>query len=107
MRLAITCLISLAFAAPALAETQIRVENRSSVALVAISSFPYGRDGEIIDDNIGSMIDALAPGASTSFTISGDCGPVRLYVRLATTGDGDDLTLDLDTCTDRTVRLSD
>lgn len=97
-------------AVPAVAsDVVITLTNNGSDIVRGVNSFPYGRDGEIVDDNIGGMFEDVSPGASTSFTLSGDCGNVRFYVRLASleAAGKDDLTLDVDTCTDRTIVVSD
>ena len=107
-----TTLFALFAAGPVLAEgVTLRLENRSSDTVSGINSFPIGDDGEVVDDNVGGLYDDVQPGGSASFTLTGviDCAPIRFYVRLASRAAAgrDDLTLDVDTCTDRTIVVSD
>jgi hypothetical protein len=100
-------LIALLLATPALADIDIRVENRSSRAITAINTFPLDDDGEPVEDNLGGLGDDLAPGGTATINLNGECGPTRFFVRVSGQGDADDLELDADTCADRTIRLSD
>jgi hypothetical protein len=89
------------------ADVIVTIENRSSDTISGINSFPIGADGEVIDDNIGGIIDAVPHGGTGRFSPIGDCGPIRLYVRLVSQGDKPDMQFEVDTCRARALVLND
>lgn len=94
-------------ATPALAEVTMTLDNRGSVAVTAINSFPVDENGEGVEDNLGGLaVDDVAPGDKSKFQLDGDCGLTRFFVRLADQS-GDDLELDVNTCKSRTIVVSD
>lgn len=109
LRLLLAAAAAVALVTPAVAETNIVIDNRGSQVLVAVNSFPIGTDGEVIDDNIGSLDDGdVPPGASATIRHSGDCGLVEMYFRYAGQPDGEeDQKFRVDTCQSRRFVLSD
>ena len=87
-------------ATPALAQTTITIVNHGTQVLVAVNSFPVGADGDVVDDNIGSLQeDEVGPGATGTIRLSGDCGLVEMYFRYAGQAEGDDdQVFRVDTC---------
>lgn len=104
--------LAILVATPVLADDLVTmtIVNRGTDTVSGINSFPIGDDGEVIDDNIGGLYDDVPPGSQASFELSlYDCAPVRFYVRLASFAatETDDLTINVDTCTDRTIVVTD
>lgn len=94
-------------ATPALADVRMTLENRGTVVVTAINSFPVDENGEGVEDNLGGLaVDEVAPGEKSKFDLSGSCGLTRFFVRLADQT-GDDLELDVNTCKSRTIVVSD
>lgn len=97
----------LLFATPAFADVKITIENHGTTAVSGTNSFPIDDDGEPIEDNIGGLYEDIAPGARGSYELVGDCGPTRIFVRLAGHTGEDDMVIDLNTCRHRTIIVSD
>jgi len=99
----------LTFPTTVVAETLVTIRNESTAVLVAINSFPVGKDGDVIDDNIGGLEeDEVVPGGTGHVVHSGDCGLVEMYLRYASDRDDDeDQVFRVDTCQSRRFVLSD
>lgn len=84
-------------------DTMVEVVNNSSQAVEQMVVFHVDDDGSIIDDVIGGIFEPIAPGASAR---SGPvpCQASSIYVKLA---DGEELSAQLDTCTDNRLVVSD
>lgn len=105
LRLAVFAATCLA-ATPSFAEVLMTIDNRSSVTVTGINSFPVDENGEGIEDNLGGVIDDIPAGTSATFELVGDCTITRFFVRLADQR-GDDLEIDVNTCKSRTIVVDD
>ncbi len=106
LRYAVLAAVLLA-ATPVLADVRMTLDNRASVAVIAINSFPVDENGEGVEDNLGGLaVDEVAPGTKSEFQLDGNCAITRFFVRLAGQT-GDDLELDVNTCKSRTIVVSD
>ncbi len=107
LRLVATAALLL-LATPALADTVVTIENRGTHVLTAINSFPLDADGEPVEDNLGGLEeDEVPPRTRGTLPLSGDCGKVILFLRLADQGGADDLEFRVDTCASKHFVLSD
>ena len=84
------------------AGVSIEVRNDTSRAVSSLSAFPIGDGGQIIEDNIGGHYDALLPGRSVTFTVTGDCGAILLLIVF---DGGSEHRARLDSCVTRSLTL--
>lgn len=89
---------------PALAaDIFLKVDNRSSQS-VAINTYPIGRDGEPVEDNIGAYSDIL-PGTKGTYELdSRACEDVLVTVIMA---DASEMQTRIDLCKGQTLVISD
>ena len=101
--------VALLLPTPAIGETVLTIQNQGTEVLVAVNSFPIGRDGEVIDDNIGGLDeDTVQPGDSGTVRHVGDCGLVEMYFRYASDrADDRDQVFRVDTCQAQNFVLQD
>ena len=94
-------------ATPAVAGAMtLKIENRSSQPVVRLNTYPVDKDGDPVEDNLGALMEDIAPGATGTLEISMDvCGPV--YIALGLGPDDQDLSTTLNTCKSRTLVVSD
>jgi len=108
LRPAALAVLFLAFGSLAHADERIvlTIENRSSDQTVdRLNVYPVDEDGDAVEDNLGALMEDLPPGQSTELELSlSRCDLVRAYVGL---DDGSELEANIDTCTDRTLILTD
>ena len=93
-------------AAPAFAAT-MTIDNRSSVSVASVNSYPVGADGEAIEDNVGGLYDSVLPGNSATFEVTSDCGPTLFLVGIEGAGPDGDLRIEVDTCEATTLIVGD
>ena len=83
----------------------LTIQNNSSQAVTRLNTFGVSSDGEPIEDNLGAIMEDIA--AHTTGTLELDiskCQPVWIAVVL---DEKDDLSTTIDTCTSRTLVVSD
>ena len=106
--LALALSLSLAPAAPAGAEERIvlSITNSSARAVTGFSVFAMDqKTGQIIDDNLGAVIDPIPAGASHDLRISlFRCEKVHLWARFS---DGEEVSGQTDLCRNRKIILHD
>lgn len=107
---AIALTVALLAAAPAFAEggdVVLTIQNRSSLTISALNSYPIDADGEPVEDNLGALMGDILPGATAAIELDGRCGPTLLLVGIASQGDEPDTEFRINTCKSRTLVLSD
>ncbi len=83
----------------------LTIDNQSTLVVDRLNTFPVDEDGEAVEDNLGSLMEDLAPGAKAELALSMTrCGVVRLYASFA---DGRELEGDIDLCKERTITVRD
>lgn len=84
---------------------KLKLVNNSSKSVVSVSTFAIGRDGIVVDDNVGGMYDPIGPGQ----TGLGELSLVRCQVVLAivTLEGGEELRTNLNLCDDDTLTVND
>lgn len=108
MRLALVTALAL-LATPGLAQpVTLTIENRSSQPVVRLNTFAVDPAGVPVEDNLGAIMQDIPPGATGALELS-LLRCARVYVALGL-GEGaaeTELTTTLDTCTSRTLVVSD
>ena len=100
-------LIALMLASPASAADLLTLDfdNQSSRVVEAVSVYPMTGAGEIVDDNIGAIVDPIAPGDSRRLELSlVACGKVWARVNMA---DGEEITGQTDLCRNQQLIITD
>lgn len=96
-------------ATPAFAQSiTLTIENRSSQPVVRLNTFAVDAAGVPVEDNLGAIMQDIAPGATGALELS-LLRCARVYVALGL-GEGaaeTELTTTLDTCRSRTLVVSD
>lgn len=84
----------------------LTVKNTSSRVVDGFSVYPVSeRTGQVIDDNIGAIVDPIRPGASHALRLSMfECGVVQMWARFA---DGEEVSGRTNLCRNRTILLHD
>ncbi len=91
--------------APVLAEDYaITIKNNASQAVSSVTAYPVDAAGEPVEDVLGSLIEPIAAGTAEDLAIYGRCGQVLMRVVMA---DDDELRATIDSCTQRTIVVSD
>lgn len=100
--------VLLAFASlatPALADDYaIKIENNASQAVSSVTVYPVNEAGEPVEDVLGSLFEPIAAGTSGDMPVYGLCGQVLIRVLMA---DEDELRATIDSCSQRTIVVSD
>lgn len=98
---------ALLIASPACADDLVTIDfdNQSSRVVEAISVYPVSDTGEVIDDNIGAIIDPIAPGDTRRLELAlVRCG--KVWARASFAG-GEDVTGQTDLCRNQRLILTD
>jgi hypothetical protein len=98
---------ALLIATPAFADELLTMDfdNQSSRVVEAVSVYPVNDAGEIVDDNIGSIVDPIAPGAIRRLDLAlVRCG--KVWAR-ATFAGGEEVTAETDLCRNQRLILTD
>lgn len=108
MRRALFAVLAL-IATPVLADgTTLTIDNRSSEPVVRLNTFPIDDDGVPVEDNLGALMDDIAPGAQGRIDLSiTRCMPVYVALGLGAGARERELTTIIDTCKSRTLVVSD
>lgn len=101
-------LVALLCATPAMADDPLTltIKNTSSRAVAGFSVYPVDtKTGLVVDDNMGGIVDPIAPGASHVLQLSLiKCDVVEMWARFA---DGEEVSGRTDLCRNRTILLHD
>lgn len=98
---------ALMITSPALADDLVTIDfdNQSSRDVDAISVYPVSDTGEVIDDNIGTIIDPIAPGDIRRLDLAlVRCG--KVWARASFEG-GEEVTGQTDLCRNQRLILTD
>ena len=83
----------------------LTIDNRASVAVDRVNTFPVDADGVPIEDNVGSLESPIPPGETATVTLTSDgCEIIHVAVGMA---DDRELVGMYDICTDRLVVVTD
>lgn len=105
---AIVLAAALLSVAPAFAQESVvlNVQNQSKLTISALNTFPIDKDGEAVEDNLGSLGEDILPGTSGTIELVGYCGPTLLLVGLGDRSEPD-MEFRINTCKSRTLILND
>lgn len=92
---------------PALAEPIVlTIQNNSSLAVTRLNVFGVDENLVPIEDNVGALMEDIAASTTGSLELGmSKCQPV--YAQMGLGGSDDNVTTTIDTCTSRTLVVSD
>lgn len=79
--------------------------NNSSLTVTALNTFPIGKDGEPVEDNLGALMEEVPPGGTARLELSlSRCATILAVVVLDNRTEG---RIVVDLCKDKVLTLHD
>lgn len=101
--------VALLSIAPAFAQERdviLTIDNRSSLTISALNTFPIDKDGDPVEDNLGAISDDILPGTTSTLSLDGFCGATLLLVGIGNRSEPD-MEFRINTCKSRVLILND